>query len=187
MESISNIKPGNAFIYKKELYKLISSHHNKTGRGQAFIKAKIKNLRTGSIIINNFSSREKIERAHISTINSQYLYYDGSSYIFINNENYEQISISEEKISEEKKFLSESLDVQLIIFNDEIVDIKLPEKIVYKVIYTEDAVKGNTVSGGRQTKKATLENDLIVDVPIFIKINSKVIISTQTGKYVSKE
>ncbi len=186
MESINNIKPGNAFIYKNQLYKLILSHHNKTGRGQAFVKAKIKNLRSGSITIVNFSSKEKIERAHILTINAQYLYYNGLSYVFINNENFEQIELKEEKILDEKKFLRESLEVQLMTFENEIVDLKLPEKVTYKISYTEDAVKGNTVSGGRQTKKATLENNLIIDVPIFIKKNSKIIVSTQTGKYVSK-
>ena len=186
IKSVSDIKPGNVFIYKNELYILVSSQHNKTGRARAFVKAKIKNLEKGSTTIVNFSSKEKLESVFIEKAKIQYLYNDNENAFFMLLSDYSNISINIKNIEWELNFLESVSEYEGVFHESKLLKINLPAKVKLKVVLTKDAVRGNTVSSGRVTKKSTLETGYTLSTPIFIKNNDYILVSTKDGEYVSR-
>ena len=172
-------------IIEGNLYQIVEFLHVKPGKGAAFMKTKLKNLRTGGTIEKTFNTNIKIQKANISKKAMQYLYNTGDTYYFMDMNTYEQVELSESQIEEEKKYLKENLDVELVYFESELIGLNLPEKVEYTVTYTTDAVKGNTSQGAQ--KDATLENGLEIKVPLFVNENDVVIVSTKDGKYVSRK
>ena len=185
MIDINDIKNGMTVIIEGNLYQIVEFLHVKPGKGAAFMKTKLKNLRTGGTIEKTFNTNIKIQKANISKKAMQYLYNTGDTYYFMDMNTYEQVELSESQIEEEKKYLKENLDVELVYFESELIGLNLPEKIEYTVTYTTDAVKGNTSQGAQ--KDATLENGLEIKVPLFINENDIVIVSSKDGKYVSRK
>ena len=145
----------------------------------------MKNLRTGSIVEQTFNSGIKVPTAHVDKIKMQYLYNDGNMYSFMNMNTYEQVEIDKSQISNEVKFLKEGLEVILYFYENEMLGIELPEKIDFKIIQTEPAVKGNTATNA--TKDAIIETGYLVKVPLFIEQDEEIIVSTKDGKYVSRK
>ncbi len=184
MINVNEFRPGITFEFEGEIFVVISAQHSKQGRGQANVKAKVKNLRSGSITIKTFSGGERVQKARIDKITMVFLYNEGQNSVLMDDSTYEQISIDNEKIAWELNFLSEGVKVKLRKFNDEILDIELPPKIELKVASTFDAVKGNTTTN--PTKRATLETGFEIDVPLFIKEDEIIVVSTEEGKYVSR-
>ena len=182
--NINDIKNGMTIIYDGKLYVVLSFQHVKPGKGAAFMKVKMRNLRTGANIEETINSSIKVEKAHVDKKKMTYLYNSGTGYVFMDSETYEQIEVPGEKISEEEKFLKENLEVQLDFYQGEIIGCTLPEKIEYEVVETTDAVKGNTTNNAQ--KDATLENGLTVKVPLFITQGERIIVSTIDGKYSSR-
>ena len=172
-------------IVEGNLYQIVDFLHVKPGKGAAFMKTKLKNLRTGGTIEKTFNTNIKIEKANISKKTMQYLYNTSDMYYFMDMNTYEQVELSEKQIENEKKYLKENLEVELVYFESELIGLNLPEKVEYKVTYTTDAVKGNTSTNA--LKDATLENGLEVKVPLFICEGDVVVISTKDGKYVSRK
>ena len=185
MIDINDIKNGMTVIVEGNLYQIVDFLHVKPGKGAAFMKTKLKNLRTGGTLEKTFNTNIKIQKANISKKPMQYLYTTGDTYYFMDMNTYEQVELSDSQIEEEKKFLKENLDVELVYFESELIGLNLPEKIEYTVTYTTDAVKGNTSQGAQ--KDATLENGLEIKVPLFINENDIVIVSSKDGKYVSRK
>lgn len=182
--NINDIKNGMTVIIDGNLCLIQEFQHVKPGKGPAFVRIKLKNLRTGSIVENTFNTNIKIEKAHIDRKKMQYLYSAGTNYVFMDCETYEQVEIPEEKLEEEKKFLKENLEIDISYYEGEIIGITLPEKIEYEVVETFDATKGNTTNNAM--KDATIETGYVVKVPLFISNGEKIIISTKDGKYCSR-
>ena len=185
MIDINDIKNGMTVIVEGNLYQIVDFLHVKPGKGAAFMKTKLKNLRTGGTIEKTFNTNIKIEKANISKKTMQYLYNTTDMYYFMDMNTYEQVELSEKQIENEKKYLKENLEVELVYFESELIGLNLPEKVEYKVTYTTDAVKGNTSTNA--LKDATVENGLEIKVPLFICEGDVVVISTKDGKYVSRK
>jgi elongation factor P len=184
MVNVNDLKNGMSIMYENNIYTVIETQHVKPGKGAAFVKAKLKNLRTGANIEITFNSSLKVEKAHVEKTNMQVLYLAGESYNFMNMETYEQVEIPLSKLGEDASYLKEDLNVDLSFYEGEMIGLSLPDKIEYKIIKTEPAVRGNTTNNA--TKEAVLENNLTVKVPLFIEEGEIIIVSTKDGKYVSR-
>lgn len=184
MFNINDIKNGVTFLYEGQIYQVVDFLHVKPGKGSAFMKAKLKNLRTGGTVEKTFNTNVKLEKAMIERQNMQFLYSNGDSYNFMNMESYDQIDLAKSQLGEEEKFLKEGLDVIVTFYQGELLGIILPDKIEYTVEQTEPAVKGNTTNNAQ--KDAVMENGLKVRVPLFIEQGEKILVSTKDGKYDSR-
>ena len=184
MVNVNDIKNGMTVEDEGSVFQVVEFQHVKPGKGAAFVKMKLRNLRTGAIIEKTYNSSVKLAKANIQRKPMQYLYQAGDSYSFMDMNTYEQLELSGSQIGDNLKYLKENLTVDLVFFGDELIGINLPEKIDYVITHTEQAVKGNTSSGAQ--KDATLENGMIIKVPLFINEGESVIISTEDGKYVSR-
>jgi elongation factor P len=182
--NINDIKNGMTVIIDGKLCVIQEFQHVKPGKGAAIVKIKLKNLKTGAITVESFNSTIKVEKAHVDKKTMTYLYKDGDNYVFMDAETYEQISVPEARLEDEKKFLKENLELIINFYDGEIIGVDLPEKIEYEVIETTDAVKGNTSSSAM--KDATVETGYVVKVPLFVNQGEHIIISTIDGKYSSR-
>ena len=182
--NINDIKNGMTLILDGNLCMIIDFQHVKPGKGPAFVRIKYKNLKTGSIVENTFNTTLKLEKAHVDKLNMQYLYKEGNNYIFMNNNDYSQLEVPEEKLGNDTKFLKEGLNIDIQMYDGEIIGIDLPEKVDYEIIETTDAVKGNTTNNA--LKDAKIETGYIVKVPMFINNGERIIITTKDGKYSSR-
>ncbi len=184
MININDIKNGMTVIIDGNIYLIVEFLHVKPGKGPAFVRIKLKNLRTGSTIEKTFNTNIKFEKAQIDKMSMQYLFGSGDSYNFMNMETYEQMDLSKDSLGDDAKYLKEGLEVDVTFFKGEVLGISLPEKIEYEVTRTEPGVKGNTATSA--TKEAELENGLTVKVPLFVNEGDHIIISTKDGKYDSR-
>lgn len=184
MINVNDFKPGITFQLNGELFVVLTSQHSKQGRGQANVKAKIKNLRNGATTIKSFIGGDKVQKAHIETVAMNYLYNDGINAILMDEVTYEQIEIPIDRLKWELNFLIEGAKVKVRKFENEILDIEIPLNIELEVAEAFDAVKGNTTTNPQ--KKVTLVTGLEVEVPMFIKQGDTIIISTEEGKYIGK-
>lgn len=182
--NINDIKNGMTVIINDNLCLIQEFQHVKPGKGPAFCRIKFKNLKTGSIIEETFNTNIKFERAHVERLSMQYLYKQGSMYVFMNTSDYSQLEVDESILGDNIDYLKESLDIEIQMYESEIIGIVLPEKIDYEVIETTDAIKGNTTSNAM--KDATIETGLLVKVPLFINQGEKIIVTTRDGKYSSR-
>ncbi|MBE6152509.1 MAG: elongation factor P [Firmicutes bacterium] len=184
MVNANDIKNGMTILFEDSLYMVLEFSHVKPGKGAAFVKAKLRNLRTGSIVEKTFNSSIKLEKAMISKRNMQYLYSSGDIYNFMNMETYEQIELSKDQIGDDAKFLKDGINVDITFYEGEMLGISLPDKIEYTITHTEPAVKGNTTNNA--LKDAELENGLMIRVPLFIQEGERVLVTTSDGKYDSR-
>ncbi len=184
MININDIKNGMTVIIDGNIYLILEFLHVKPGKGPAFVRIKLKNLRTGSTIENTFNTNIKFEKAIVEKKPMQYLYGTADTYNFMNMETYEQIDLTKDQLGDDAKYLKEGLNLDVTFYKGEVLGITLPEKIEYEIAHTEPGVKGNTATNA--TKDATLENGLTIKVPLFINENDKVIVSTKDGKYDSR-
>ena len=182
--SVNDIKNGMTIIMDNNLYQIVEFQHVKPGKGSAFVRMKLKNLRTGSITEDTYNTNIKITKAHVDKMPMQYLYASGDNYVFMNNETYEQMEISTKTLGDDIRFIKEGLDITVDSYEGEILGISLPEKVEYEVIETEPAVKGNTTNNAQ--KDAKIETGYTVKVPLFINQGERIIISTRDGKYSSR-
>lgn len=179
--NINDIKNGMTVIVDGKLCVIVEFQHVKPGKGSPFVKIKLRNLRTGSITVETFNTNIKIEKAHVEKSKSQFLYSDGENYVFMNNETYDQMELSSTILGDNVKYLKEGLDIQIAMYEGELIGIDLPEKIDYVVASTEPAIKGNTTSSAM--KDATMENGLVIKVPLFINEGETITVSTIDGTY----
>jgi len=183
--STSDFKRGLTIELNGEIYSIVDFQHVKPGKGGAFVRTKFKNLKSGLVIDKTFRAGEKMEQAIIDRKTMQYLYSDGNGYSFMNKENYEQISLPKDQISDIVDLLKEGNDVDVTFCKSEIIGVELPNFMSLKVVKTMPGVKGNTVSGA--LKPATLETGAIIQVPLFIKEGDVIKIDTREKKYIERE
>jgi elongation factor P len=184
MINVNDLKVGMTIMYENNIYSVMDTQHVKPGKGAAFVQAKLKNLRSGSIIENRFNSSDKVEPARIEKKPMQYLYSMNNVYYFMDMNTYEQVEINKSQIGDDSDLLKENLEVDIIFFEGEMLGMNLPDKIALKVVHTEPAVKGNTTSSAM--KDATLETGKVIKVPLFIEEGEELLISSKDGKYVSR-
>ena len=157
MINVNDIKNGITFVLDGDIYQVLEFSHVKPGKGAAFVKMKIRNLRTGSTTEKSFNSGTKLEKAMIEKRPMQFLYASGDSYNFMNMESYEQIELTKDQLGDDVNYLKEGLNVDLSFYEGELLGVMLPDKVELEVTHTEPAVKGNTTNNA--TKDATLETE----------------------------
>lgn len=184
MININDIKNGMTIIVDGNICQIVEFMHVKPGKGPAFVRIKLKNLRTGSTVEQTFNTNIKFEKANINKTSMQFLYENGGKYNFMDMESYEQIELDKDSLGDDAKFLKEGINVDISFYGSEVLGLSLPDKIEYVVESTEPAVKGNTATNA--TKEAVLENGLSIKVPLFINEGETVIVSTKDGKYDSR-
>lgn len=184
MVSSNDFKNGMTILYDGHIYKILEFMHVKPGKGGAFVRTKLRDLRNGGIVDITFNAAEKVERAIIDKITMQYLYDDGASLVFMDMETYEQIELNHALVENEMKFLVENMTVEIEKMGEEFLGIILPDKVTLLVTKCDPAVKGDTKTNA--LKDAYVETGLLVKVPMFIEEGERIIISTETGKYSSR-
>ncbi len=184
MISSNDFKSGVTIELDGDAYQVLEFQHVKPGKGAAFVRTKLRNVRTGSTVERTFDAGEKVPKAHLDRRNMQYLYNDGEAYIFMDEENYEQLPITEEQLGDGKNFLIENMTCSVLFYNGDIMGIDLPGQVTLTVTETEPGIKGDTASGG--TKPAILETGARVNVPFFINEGDRLRINTKTGEYIER-
>ncbi len=179
--SANDLRKGMMFRMNGELYSVLSYQHVKPGKGGAFVRSKIRNIQKNTIVDRTFRPDEKIEDVYIEKRKMQYLYDDGDNSVFMDTENYEQESVPNSSIEEEKRFLKEGLEVDVSIYEGEIISVDLPIFVELKVLHTEPGLKGDTAT--TTYKRATVETDANIQVPLFINENDIIKVDTRTGEY----
>ncbi|GKS80354.1 elongation factor P [Ligilactobacillus pabuli] len=184
MISVNNFKTGLTVEIDGGLWRVIEFQHVKPGKGSAFVRSKLKNLRTGAIQEKTFRGGEKINQAQIDRKKMQYLYADGTNHVFMDTTTYEQLELPAERIEDELKFLKENTIVSVIMYGTETLGVELPNTVDLVVSATEPGIKGDTASGG--SKPATMETGLVVQVPFFVNEGDTLTINTVDGTYISR-
>jgi elongation factor P len=167
-----------------EPFAIVYFQHVKPGKGGAFVRTKVKNLRTGRVLDRRFRAGERLEEADIEERKMQFLYHDGDQLVFMDSESYEQIPFSSEQVGDTRKYLHENLDVDVLFWRGRPINVELPAFIEATVTQCEPGIKGDTASGA--TKPATLETGAVVQVPLFIKEGERIRVDTRTGDYVER-
>ncbi|WP_213422979.1 elongation factor P [Bhargavaea massiliensis] len=184
MISVNDFKTGLTIEVDGDIYRVLDFQHVKPGKGAAFVRSKLRNLRNGNTTEKTFRGGEKVERAQIDNRRMQYLYANGDQHVFMDTDNYEQIELNENQIEYELKFLKENMEVHVIQYQGETLGVDLPATVELEVTDTEPGIKGDTASGG--SKPATMETGLVVQVPFFVNSGDRLIINTSEGEYVSR-
>ncbi len=179
-----DLKPGHTFEHEGNLYAVLDILHNKTAMRKMICKTKVKNLRTGAITEFSFSGDDKFNEIHPDKRKMQYLYDEGDSLVFMDNESYDQVSIPKENLKWELNFITANLEVEVTYFEKEILGIVLPPKVTLLVTKSDPGVKGDTAT--RALKPAILETGLEIKVPLFVEEGDKVVVKTDTGAYDSR-
>ena len=184
MISVNDFKNGLTIELENNIWQVIEFQHVKPGKGAAFVRSKLRNLRNGNIQEKTFRAGERVSRAHIEHKTMQYLYASGDVHAFMDTSTYEQIELQTSQIENELNFIKENMEVSLITYEGEILGIDLPNNVELEVTETEPGIRGDTVSGG--SKPATLETGYTVQVPLFINVGDVLVINTSEGKYISR-
>lgn len=184
MFNINDIKNGMTIKYEGNIYQVVEFQHVKPGKGSAFVKTKLKNLRAGTTQEITFNAGIKMEKADVRKSELSYLYTTGDTYVFMDNSTYDQLELPGSLVADEAKFLKEGMNVEAMSIEGEVVGITLPEKVTYKVISAPEAVKGNTTSTAQ--KDVTIETGYTLKAPLFISEGEDIVITTRDGKYFSR-
>ncbi|MCR2820364.1 elongation factor P [Lederbergia panacisoli] len=184
MISVNEFRTGLTIETDGGIWRVMDFQHVKPGKGAAFVRSKLRNLRTGAIQEKTFRAGEKVERAQIDNKTMQYLYATGNTHVFMDSNSYEQIELPASQIEYELKFLQENMQVHIIMYNGETLGVELPNTVELEVIETDPGIKGDTASGG--SKPAKMETGLVVQVPFFVNAGDKLVINTSDGSYVSR-
>jgi elongation factor P len=184
MISVNDFRTGLTIEVDNGIWRVMDFQHVKPGKGAAFVRSKLRNLRTGAVNEKTFRAGEKVAKAQIDNRKMQYLYANGDQHVFMDNESYEQLELPAASIEYELKFLKENMEVSIMMYHGETLGVELPNTVELEVTDTEPGIKGDTASGG--TKPATLETGLTVQVPFFINQGDRLIINTTESSYVSR-
>jgi len=182
--SVNDFKTGLTVEVEGDIFTVLEFQHVKPGKGAAFVRSKLKNLRNGNTVERTFRAGETIGRAQIDNREVQYLYNSGSEYTFMDNETYDQFNLDKDQLEWELNFLKENMNVNIASYQGEIIGITMPTSVQLKVTETEPGVKGNTATNA--TKAAKLETGHSVQVPMFINEGDVLLIDTRDGKYISR-
>jgi len=184
MISTNDFRTGLTIEVEGDIYTVVEFQHVKPGKGSAFVRSKLKNIKTGAVIERTFRAGEKLPRARLERREMQYLYNDGGAFIFMDTESYDQISLSKEQLNDATKYLKENMSLGVMMYHEEIIGVDLPHAVELEVVETEPGIKGDTASGGG--KPAKLETGAMVQVPFFINIGDIVRVDTRSGDYIER-
>jgi elongation factor P len=184
MIQATQLKRGMCIKHENDLYRIVSTQHITPGNWRGMVQAKIRHLKTGSIVEHRFRSEDRVERAILDESEMEYLYADGDMYHFMNNETFEQIALSEEVLGDAVPYLIPNIKLKIELYEGRPVGIELPLTVEMKVMETEPAIKGASVSN--VGKPAKMETGLVVSVPPFISEGDVIRIETSTGAYIER-
>jgi len=184
MLNLSEIKTGKYIVFNEEPYVVLYHEHSKTGRAGAVLRTKIKSLLNGAVIEKTFQGADKINEADISKSKAQYLYREGKEYFFMDNATFDQFNLSQEVLGDMPFYLVEGMEVTILNFNSNPINVEIPVKVKLKVVEAPPGIKGDTVSTGG--KVVTLETGLKVSAPLFINEGDEIIVNTEKNEYVSR-
>lgn len=184
MISTNNFRTGMTIELDGTVYSIEDFQHSKSGRGGAFVRTKLKNMEENYVVEKTFRSGEKVKDAHIDERDVKFLYWDGQDYVFMDNESYNQITLSKEQLGEKINYLKENMDLKIAMYEGRAIEVKLPTFVELEVKEAPPSVKGNTVSGG--SKSVKLETGLEVKVPLFISEGEIIKVDTRNNEYVER-
>ena len=184
MIDVNNLRKGVTFELDGDLFKVLDYSHNKPGRGNATIRTKVRNLRSGVTVEKTFQSGDRVQDIRLDHHQAQYLYHDGGLYHFMDTETYEQPGINEALLGESAQYLKDGMEVKLTFYNGEAIDIELPPTVDLKVTEAEVAVRGDTANA--VNKWVTTETGLRVQAPQFVKVDDVIRVKTDTGEYLTR-
>jgi len=182
--STNDFRTGLTIELEGDVFQVIEFQHVKPGKGAAFVRSKLRNMRTGAVIEKTFNAGEKIPKARIERREVQYLYNDGKEYYFMDMESYDQLAMTADQLGEAVKYLKENMNIQVLTFQEKSIGIELPNFVELEVVETTPGIKGDTASGG--SKPATLETGAVVQVPFFVNVGDRLQIDTRTGNYIKR-
>jgi elongation factor P len=184
MISSNDFKTGLTIQLDGDVFSVVEFQHVKPGKGAAFVRTKLKNVKTGGVVERRFNAGEKVPKAHVERREMDYLYKDGDHFVVMDKETYEQTSLTGEQIGDGVKWLKENMTLGVLFYDVEVIGVDVPNSVQLTVTATEPGVKGDTATGG--TKPATLETGAVVQVPFFVNEGDVLIIDTRTGSYVQR-
>ncbi|WP_069790951.1 elongation factor P [Cyanobacterium sp. IPPAS B-1200] len=185
MISSNDFRTGVSIELDGSVWKVVEFLHVKPGKGAAFVRTKLKNARTGNTMEKTFRAGETVPQANLEKRTMQHTYKEGDQYVFMDMETFEEARLSEEQMGDRFKYLKEEMEVNILFWNDEVLDVELPTSVVLEITETDPGVKGDTATGG--TKPAIVETGAQVMVPLFISIGEKIKIDTRTDTYLGRE
>lgn len=184
MITTSEFKTGMTIELDGDLFVIVEFQHVKPGKGAAFVRTKLKNLKTGGVTEKTFRAGEKVERAIMERREMQYMYNSGDDLFVMDTETYEQMTIDRERLGSDVKYLKENTNISVVFYQEKIVGIELPFFVELAVAETDPGIKGDTASGG--SKPATMETGAVVQVPFFINVGDVLRIDTRSGEYIER-
>jgi elongation factor P len=185
MASTADIRNGVVLSIEGQLWNVVEFQHVKPGKGGAFVRTKLKNVMTGKVVDRTFNAGAKIEIENVDRRDFQYLYNDGDSFVFMDVDDYDQISIPAATVGDAANFLLENQQVQIALNNGNPLYVELPASVILEITYTEPGLQGDRSSAG--TKPATVETGYEIQVPLFLETGTKVKVDTRTGDYLGRE
>ncbi len=184
MISVNDLRPGLTIELEGDVWSVVEFLHVKPGKGAAFVRTKLKNVKTGQVLERTFRAGERVETAHVENREMQYLYNSGGDYNFMDTASYEQMVLSEDKLGDAIKYLKENMNIEIQLYQGQPIGVNLPNTVELKVTETDPGLKGDTASGG--SKPAKVETGAVVQVPLFINVGDVIKIDTRTGQYLSR-
>lgn len=185
MISSNDFRPGVSIVVNDGVWRVIEFLHVKPGKGSAFVRTKLKNVKTGNVVERTFRAGETMPQANIEKSAMQYTYKEGDQFVFMDMETYEESRLSSQEIGDRVKYLNEGMEVNILRWNDQILEVELPNSVVLEVTQTDPGVKGDTATGG--SKPAILSTGAQIMVPLFISIGERIRIDTREDKYLGRE
>jgi elongation factor P len=180
----NDLKNGMTLNLPEGLFHVVEFQHVKPGKGGAFVRTTLKNVRTGAVIDRTFRGAEKVEQAVIDKREMQFLYRDGNDFVFMDNESYDQLQVAPTALGDSANYIVDGSTVQLAMYNGEIVGVELPAAVELTVSETEPGIQGDRVSGAK--KPATMETGLVLQVPLFVNTGDRLKVDTRSGEYITR-
>ncbi|MGI8502423.1 MAG: elongation factor P [Hassallia sp.] len=185
MISSNDFRPGVSIVLDGSVWRVIEFLHVKPGKGSAFVRTKLKNVQSGSVVEKTFRAGESVPQANLEKSTMQHTYKEGDEFVFMDMETYEEGRLSAKQIGDRVKYLKEGMEAEVIRWGDQVLGVELPKSVVLEIVQTDPGVKGDTATGG--SKPATLETGATIMVPLFIAQGERIRIDTQEDKYISRE
>ncbi|MCL1462933.1 elongation factor P [Argonema galeatum] len=185
MISSNDFRPGVSIEWNGGVWRVVEFLHVKPGKGSAFVRTKLKNVQTGSVVEQTFRAGETMPQANLEKNTMQHTYKEGEDYVFMDMDSYEESRLSVTQIGDRVKYLKEGMEANVIRWGEQVLEVELPNSVVLEVVQTDPGVKGDTATGG--TKPAIVETGAQVMVPLFISVGERIRIDTRTDSYMGRE
>ncbi|NEP48840.1 MAG: elongation factor P [Moorea sp. SIO3C2] len=185
MISSNDFRTGVSIELDGSVWRVVEFLHVKPGKGSAFVRTKLKNVQTGNVVEKTFRAGQTVSQANLEKRPMQHIYKDGDEFVFMDMESYEETRLSQAQIGDRSKYLNEEMEVNILFWNDQILEVELPNSVVLEVTDTDPGVKGDTATGG--TKPAIVSTGAQVMVPLFISIGERIKIDTRNDSYLGRE